>query len=174
MCFLALLTFKQSMLKHDCLQVVKNQLVIKIKLKHLYLAITNTIDYLYDIFNNQLNITTMKHSFLFIIVCTLCLSAFSQMRAPVEKSIAMKGRYGYLPTSSVRVDINSNNTLRTTFYQELENVTVTVMKVDGEIISTQTMNVKEYETFYIKIDNYTTGSYIIEIEATEGAIEGSF
>lgn len=48
------------------------------------------------------------------------------------------------------------------------------MKVDGEIISTQTMNVKEYETFYIKIDNYTPGSYIIEIEATEGAIEGSF
>lgn len=116
----------------------------------------------------------MKHTLLLLTVCIICLPVFSQVKAPPKKEVNLKGRYGYLPTSSVRVDINSNNTLRTTFYQELENVTVTVMKVDGEIISTQTMNVKEYETFYIKIDNYTLGSYIIEIEATEGAIEGSF
>lgn len=103
----------------------------------------------------------------------ISLSIFSQARMPVNE-IKMKGRVGKFSVHSVRVFMGYDNTLVTTFYTKVNDVTVTVKNTDGEIVSTQTMSVEEFETFKVEIDNYTPGKYIIEIESPEGSIEGEF
>lgn len=115
----------------------------------------------------------MKKLFFLLTAFMISAFAFSQARIP-SKTVELKGKYGYFPTTSVRVNMSLGNTLVTTFYEKIDNVTITVKKVNGDIVSTQTMSVEEFETFNIEIDNYAPGSYIIEIEAPEGSLEGRF
>jgi hypothetical protein len=115
----------------------------------------------------------MKKLFLLFACFIISISVFSQSKAPA-RDILMKGRFGNFCPTSVRVNMSLGNTLVTTFYEKIDNVTITVKKVNGDIVSTQTMSVEEFETFNIEIDNYAPGSYIIEIEAPEGSLEGRF
>ena len=119
----------------------------------------------------------MKKLFLlfacFIISISVLHTQKPQSKAPA-RDILMKGRFGNFCPTSVRVNMSLGNTLVTTFYEKIDNVTITVKKVNGDIISIQTMSVEEFETFNIEIDNYAPGSYIIEIEAPEGSLEGRF
>lgn len=115
----------------------------------------------------------MKKLFFLLTAFMISAFAFSQARIPTD-GVYMKGKAGFLSPTSVHVNLTAAHTLVTTFYEKIDNVTITIKKVNGDIISTQTMSVEEFETFNIEIDNYAPGSYIIEIEALEGSLEGRF
>lgn len=101
------------------------------------------------------------------------MMVFSQARMPIEV-IVLKGGYGYLPTSAVSVGLAPGNTLVTTFYKNMENVTITVKKENGEIVSVQHVNAEEFDSVMTEIEGYTPGNYIIEVEAPEGSLQGNF
>lgn len=115
----------------------------------------------------------MKKVILILSALFIGIATFSQARMPV-KTIKLKGKLGYLPASSVSVNMSPNNTLITRFNANIEDVTVTVTKENGEIVFTQTMNVEEFDSVMTEIKDYTPGNYTIEIEAPEGSLEGRF
>ncbi len=114
-----------------------------------------------------------KILFLFVTTFLMGMAAFSQSRTP-PRNLDLEGIYGYLPSNSVSVRMVWNNTLVTTFYKNMEEVTVTVKKQNGEIVSTRTMNAEEYNTFSTEIKDYSPGQFIITIETPEGGLEGRF
>lgn len=114
-----------------------------------------------------------KYLFLFVTTFIMSVAVFSQPRVSL-KTIKMKGGYGYLPTSAVSVGLAPGNTLVTTFYKNMEDVTITVKKENGEIVSVQNVNAAEFDSVITEIKDYTPGNYIIEVEAPEGSLEGNF
>lgn len=115
----------------------------------------------------------MRNLLTFLTVFLYSISALSQMRAP-DKRIELKGSLGYFYENPVSARMTWNNTLVTTFYTNMENVTVTVKNEKGEIISSQTMSVEEFNTFQVKINDYVPGNYILEIDTPEGGLVGQF
>lgn len=115
----------------------------------------------------------MKKLILLSATLFLTMVAFSQARIP-EEILKMKGKTGFLSPSSVTVSLNWNNTVVTTFLQDLPEVTVTVTKKDGEVVSDQTLNAREYDYVAIPIPEYERGNYNIKIKSVEGSLEGEF
>lgn len=118
--------------------------------------------------------TTLLFCALFCTLFAVSVSSFSQARLP-DDTIFMKGSVGALPSSSVNVVLTWNKTVVTTFTQKVDNVTVTVRNIKGDILETQTLDADEYETVVIDLRNrYKEGENIIEIRSPEGVLEGRF
>lgn len=115
----------------------------------------------------------MKRLLLILSALLLSIAISSQARMPI-RTIKMKGKIGYLPTSSVSVGMSQNNTLITRFNSNIKDVTVTVTKENGEVVFTETINAEEFDSVMTEIKDYVPGSYTIEIEAPEGSLEGKF
>lgn len=115
----------------------------------------------------------MGKTVLIIIGLLMGLHIYAGPREP-EKEIALAGKYGFVSSGSVQVTINSSNTLTASFKADVGNVMITVKKQDGEIISSQVVDAKEFDEFYVRIDNYRRGGYVVEISTAKGVLEGKF
>lgn len=102
-----------------------------------------------------------------------CMQSFSMSTESIKK-IFMKGKTSLTSSNSVEVTIGADNTLTTTFNKDMDNVTITVKKQSGEVISVENMDAKEWDTCPTRIPNYKEGEYKVEISTPEGELEGNF
>lgn len=116
----------------------------------------------------------MMKTILFIIGAFLIYSSSFSMPNDSERVIRLKGMYGIVAPNSVQVTIGKNHTLTTTFYKDMDNVTVTVKKKSGEVVSVENIDAKEWDNYPTTIPNYKEGEYIIEISTPAGELIGSF
>lgn len=98
-----------------------------------------------------------------------------------EKVVDIQGHMMLVPNNSVKVFINGN-TLTTVFNTDLR-ATIVVKKASSaytrsaasEIISTQTVDAKEFDEVITAVEDYELGAkYIIEIITPEGILKGEF
>ncbi len=115
----------------------------------------------------------MKRTLSLIGAFLICLSSFSMINEHTKKVI-LKGRYSIVSPNSIQVTIDGRQTLTTTFYKDMDNVTVTVKKKSGEVVSVENIDAKEWDSYPTTIPNYKEGEYIIEISTPDGELIGSF
>lgn len=115
----------------------------------------------------------MKQILLMIGALLICSLSFSMTQAP-DKRIILKGGNTLIPSSSVQVTLGKDKTLTTTFNKDMDNVTITIKKQSGEIVSVETVDAKEWDSNSTYIPNYKEGEYIIEISTPDGELEGKF
>lgn len=111
---------------------------------------------------------------ILLICCFIGMGSFSQARIP-DEIVVLKGIMGALPTSSVSVVVRWDHTVLTTFQQDMQNVTVTVKDSNGDIVDTQTLDAREYDSVTTTLqEKYSRGDYTIEISTPEGILMGRF
>ena len=115
----------------------------------------------------------MKQILLMIGALFIYSLSFSMTQAPGKK-IILKGGNTLIPSSSVQVTLDKDKTLTTTFNKDMDNVTITIKKQSGEVISIENMDAKEWDICPTNIPDYKEGEYIIEISTPDGALEGQF
>ncbi len=103
----------------------------------------------------------------------ISISSFSEVDIR-DIVIIMKGNERAFPVNSVEVTMGKDNTLTTTFNKDIDNVTITVKKQSGEVVSVESLDAKEWDVCPTTIPDYKEGEYIIEISTPEGELIGSF
>lgn len=114
----------------------------------------------------------MKNILLFTIALFISLSIFSGNSMKPEK-VNLNGDLKFANSTLVHIEIE-NGTLTTILNKDVENVTITVKKRTGEVVSKQSINAKEFDTVPIQINHYKQGEYSVEISSPEGKLEGDF
>lgn len=114
----------------------------------------------------------MKRILLIIAVLCISMQIYPMTEEP-EKVIPLKGQYKLLP-HSVQVTLDKDKTLTTTSNKDMDNLTITIKKQSGEIVSVETVDAKEWNSNSTYIPNYKEGEYIIEISTPDGELEGKF
>lgn len=124
----------------------------------------------------------MKKSFLSFIVFLFCIMVNAENKDG-KHALVIRGNSGFVSTNPVLV-VQDGNVLSTTFNVDL-HATIVVSKAtarygtysvnSGEVVSTQTVDAKEFDEVITTIENYEIGvKYIIEIITPEGTLVGEF
>lgn len=113
-----------------------------------------------------------KKVFLLILLASgINISAVT--REP-DEVIEMKTGFGFISVTSVDAVVKNDDTVVTTFNEDMNNVTVTVYDQNGMVVYQQTFDALQSESCCVEINGYAPGQYSLEVSNDEGSLYGEF
>lgn len=91
-----------------------------------------------------------------------------------EEVIDLIGVTGFLPETSVDAVVKNDDTVVTTFNEDMNNVTVTVYDQNGMVVYQQTFDALQSESCCVEINGYAPGQYSLEVSSDDGSLCGEF
>lgn len=92
----------------------------------------------------------------------------------LDETIEWKGLYGFLSKDSVDAVVKNDDTVVTTFNEDMNNVTVIVYDQNGMVVYQQTFDALQSESCCVEINGYAPGQYSLEVSNDEGSLYGEF
>lgn len=91
-----------------------------------------------------------------------------------DEMIEWESQCGFLPATSVDAVVKNDDTVVTTFNEDMNNVTVTVYDQNGMVVYQQTFDALQSESCCVEINGYAPGQYSLEVSSDEGSLSGEF